>query len=193
MNRLVMPLAVAGVAWTALDGAARGASTQDPPAVIITGGADASGHNYTWRIENRANQAIARLTFPHYHADLFTCPPGWQQTCTFLVNEGVPDRAGICTAHAPPEGLAPGTGMDLSMRIASAGAVRGQGVVTVLFADGTTMTVEGVELPQAPSHMERFLPLFAFGAILALILIRRMMRRYLTGRRPDAGGAASAG
>ncbi|MCG3131310.1 MAG: hypothetical protein FLDDKLPJ_02100 [Phycisphaerae bacterium] len=162
------------------------AAAQSPPPVAVEGGADPSGQVYAWRLVNRSDKPVARIAFPHFHADLFTPPSGWGQNCTYLVNQGVPDRPGVCEAVAPEDGWLPGATADITMRIAASGAVRAPGRITITFTDGGVAHVDGVELPHAPSHLERFVPLMAFGAVIAIVLIRRALRRVTNAAAPDA-------
>lgn len=162
------------------------AHAQPPPPVAVEGGADPSGQVYAWRLVNRSDKPVARIAFPHFHADLFTPPPGWGQDCTYLVNQGVPDRPGVCEAVAPEGGWPPGATADISMRIAVSGAVRAPGRITITFTDGGVAHVDGVELPQAPSNLERFVPLLAFGAVIVIVLIRRALRRVTNVAKSDA-------
>lgn len=172
----------AALAWAQADGAAG--------AVHIEGSMDATSQNYTWRVVNTGNATVVRISFPHYHADLFTAPPGWITDCTYLVNVGVPDRAGVCAAWAQnaQRGIAPGGSAEFSMRIAASGAAPGRGDVDVVFSDGITSTVGGVLLPRAPSRGETLLPLASLGAVLAIVLVVRAIRQ----RRAPAGSANAA-
>ncbi len=158
--------------------------------VRIEGSTDAASQNYTWRVVNAGDATVMRISFPHYHADLFAAPPGWTTDCTYLVNVGVPDRAGVCAAQAPDaqRGIAPGGSAEFSMRIAASGASPGRGDVAVVFSDGITSTVGGVLLPREPSRSETFLPLASLGAVLAIVLVFRAIRQ----RRAAAGSASTA-
>lgn len=175
--------ALSFAAWSV---AAVAAHAQPPPPVAVEGGADSSGQVYAWRLVNRSDKPVARIAFPHFHADLFTPPPGWAQDCTYLVNQGVPDRAGVCEAVAPEGGWLPGATADITMRIAASGAVRAPGRITITFVDGGVAHVDGVELPHAPSNLERFVPLMAFGAAIVIVLIRRALRRVKSVAGSDA-------
>ncbi len=161
---------------------ARPAYAQPAP-VTISGGADASGHKYSWTVTNGASTPIVELSFPHYRAGLFFPPPGWSSECTGLVSVGAKDEPGQCTARAnsPSDALAPGRSLAVQMQIAPAGARRATGTVTVLFADGTPSAVPDVELPTRESVGDKYLSLIGltalFVAFLAIDAVRRRRRR----------------
>ncbi len=157
------------------------AAAEEPP-VVITGGADDVGHNYAWKVTNRYRSPIVRIEFPHYAADLFHTPAGWSQGTQAemnLVNVGWKDEPGVCVATpAPPSpGLAPGVTAEFGMRIASRGAMKGTGTIRVTFADGTSVQVAGVQLPEMPTRPSPYLGLVAMGAILLIFIVVRETRR----------------
>lgn len=146
--------------------------------VVITGGADASGHTYTWQVHNGGASPIVEVSFPHYRAGLFFAPPNWSIDCTALVNVGVKDEPGVCTARAvaPADRLSPGQSVAFSMQIASAGAKRGPGEVTVRFADGNETRVAGVELPQQEGLGDKYMSLIALGGVFTIFVIAQAVR-----------------
>ncbi len=148
------------------------AAAQDPAPVHIRGGADGSGHNYEWVVENRGDQPVVWIEFPHFRADTFIPPTGWEFECTHLsrVGSGRP-RPGVCRAwvESPAMGIAPGGSARFRMRIARAGALRRYGTVRVRLADGTEVSVGGVELPAAPSVGERYVLLIGLALLLGVI------------------------
>ncbi len=157
---------------------ALGAAGQASPASII-GGADATGHHYSWTVTNRHSSPIVFIEFPHYQANLFLAPKGWSaEESTFLVNVGVPDRPGVCVARAssPAEGIAPGRSAEFKMQIAAPGASRGTGEVRLRFADGSDATVPGVELPQPPPTRDTFVSLIGLGLIFGAWLMYQLIR-----------------
>ena len=162
------------------------AGAADPPATVV-GGADASGHRYEWTITNHADTAIVAIRFPHYRASAFDAPTGWTKSCTYLVDIGVPDKPGICegSAESPNRGVAPGASARFGMQIGPAGAPRGTGAVRIEWADGTTVTISGVELPTAPSTLERYTSLLALGSIFAVFLLIRALRSRATHSRTN--------
>lgn len=170
--------------------ASRAVSQADQAAkAVIEGGADEGGHHYAWTLSNRETSPIIRVTFPHYRADLFTTPPGWKQECTYLVNFGVADRPGRCTAGAPSaeQGIPSGGQARFEMRIAPPLPTRGLGRVEVELADGRILSIPA-ELPLPAGNAEKFLPVAA-GGVVILILVALRMRR---GRGRPHGNPKSA-
>jgi hypothetical protein len=170
-----------------ITGATAHAQTAD---VLIESEVDVSAHNYTWTITNHTNDAIVYVEFPHYHADMFFAPGGWKQECTYLVGIGVPDRPGVCKAsvEAARDGIAPGASAEFSMRIASAGAQQGEGVVRVRLEDGTEIKVTGVAVPIPPSTLGKYVPLIGLAAIFVLGIVLHARRQ-----RKNAAPSASDG
>jgi len=178
------PRGVSGLApaWIAVVAASAGSTgpvlAVGNDRVTITGGADDTAHNYAWTVTNRHVSPIVQVEFPHYHADTFMVPPGWTQHCTYLVNVGVEDRPGVCTAAAPAgDGIAQGESAEFGMRICAAGANVGRGDVTVRFADGSEAVVAGVSLPQASPVSTKYMPLVGLAAIFVLVVVIRERRR----------------
>jgi len=145
----------------------------------ITGGADASGHTYSWSVTNRHTSSIVRVEIPHFRANLFFAPPEWGQDCTGLVNVGVREAPGVCDARAstPQAGIAPGRSATFSMQIASAGAQRRPGSMLVHFADGTESLIENVELPQRESGGDQFIPLIGLSLVFGLWVVIQTYRK----------------
>ncbi len=169
-------------AWIAVVAASAGSTgpvlAAGTDRVTITGGADDTAHNYTWTVTNRHVSPIVQVEFPHYHADTFMVPPGWTQRCTYLVNVGVEDRPGVCTATAPAgDGIARGESVEFGMRICAAGANVGRGNVTVRFADGSEAVVAGVSLPEASPTSTKYMPLVGLAVIFVLVVVIRERRR----------------
>jgi len=160
-------MALIGPAWT----------SGNPP-IVITGGADASGHTYTWQVHNGGILPIIEVRFPHYRGGLFFPPSGWSSDCTGLVHVGAKDEVGVCTARspAPADGIAPGRSVTFSMQIAPAGAKRGPGEVTVRFADGSETRIAGVELSQREAIGDKNLPLFGLGGAFTIFVIAQAVR-----------------
>lgn len=138
--------------------------------ITVEGSADESGHVYTWQITNGDASPVVAVTFPHYHADLFTPPRGWTSESTYLVNVGVPDRPGTCTARVeePTAGITRGGTASFGMRIAAKGARRGRGTIQVRFADGRELEVAGVELPQPEPVGEKYMPVIGLLAVVVV-------------------------
>lgn len=154
-------------------------SISEGQTVVITGGADASGHTYTWQVRNGGASPIVEVRFPHYRGGLFFPPPGWSSDCTALVHVGAKDEPGICTARAaaPAGGIAPGQSMAFSMQIAARGAKRGPGEVAVRFADGNETRVAGVELPQQEGLGDKYMSLIALGGVFTIFVIAQAFRK----------------
>ena len=156
------------------------AARAEEPKVIITGGADETQHEYTWRVANRSSARMVRIEFPHYAADLFIPPDGWRQGSRQemnLVRVGWDFRPGLCWAEAEPgfEGLGPGLAAVFQMRVG--GALRSAGTVTVKFDDGTQVQVAGVELPTQPPQTSPWVALVGIGLIFALFIVYHERRR----------------
>ncbi|MBW7906196.1 MAG: hypothetical protein LC135_16475 [Phycisphaerae bacterium] len=149
--------------------------------VEITGGRDASGQNYRWKVTNRSGARITRVEFPHFKADMWTVPPGWQQHATNLHGHtGTTGTSGICTAFTDDSlvQLRDGDSAEFAMRVGRGLSNVGVGAVTVHFSDGSRVVVQGVELPSAPSLFERYLWVIGFGIILlAFIWMGARQRR----------------
>lgn len=168
-------------------------SVAEGQTATITGGADASGHTYTWQVQNDGASPIVEVRFPHYRAGLFFPPQGWSSDCTALVQVGAKDEPGVCTARAVASGDGINTGRSLtfSMQIAPAGAKRGPGEVTVRFADGSETRLAGVELPQREGAGDKNLPLLGLGGVFAIFVIAQAVRnRRRRVKRAGEGRAA---
>lgn len=165
-----------------------------PPPVTITGGADPAGYIYTWTVTSKRTSPIVHVEFPHYHGTLFFAPEDWFVECTFLVNVGVEDRPGVCTARnklfaeaparparndvAPRSRPVSGKGnLDFRMQVVLKGTRRGQGKVLVRFADGSEVYVAGVELPQRETAGDKYVPLIGLGLIFVVWVIARSWGR----------------
>ena len=163
------------------------------PKVTITGGADGSGQNYHWTVTNHCGSPVVYIQFPHYHADTFITPDGWEKECTNLMRVGARNAPGTCTAWAdsPEKGIAPGRSAEFSVRLAAGGAHRRSGQVTVRFADGTQTIVAGVELPTASTTSEQLYALIGFALVFVIIVIvqTRRRRKAPPAVEPDAGSA----
>jgi hypothetical protein len=151
----------------------------DESAVTITGGADATGDGYAWTVVNNHTSPIVYVEFPHYHASLFLAPDGWSTDSTFLVNVGVEDRPGTCTARVgqPASGIKRGATGTFQMRVYQPGTRRGQGTVVVRFADGSEVQVSGVEMPTPEAMSDKYAPLIGLGAIFIIWLAIGAKRR----------------
>ncbi len=147
-------------------------SHADEPIVTIEGGMQDTD-DYSWEITNHGDKPIVYVEFPHFHADLFTPPRGWEIECTFLVNVGVPEKPGICTATAtdPADGIQPGRTARFDMRIAKLETYRGEGEAKLRFSDGTETIVGGVELPRGLTLAERSGPALGFAVVVLIMIL----------------------
>lgn len=153
----------------------------------VVGGADPSGHVYTWRIGHEHTSPLVGVEFPHYMADVFTAPEGWAVECTHLIGQGGRPARGVCVARVETDGrgLPAGREAEFTMRIAPAGTPRGTGSVKLSFADGTTLTVGGVEVPIPTPVSDRLIVPAGLAAILIIIVAVGARKRR---RRASAGG-----
>lgn len=159
----------------------------------MTGGADPSGHEYAWKLTNEGASSIVEVRIPHYRANLFFPPDGWESSCTGLVAVGAKNEPGLCTVKpaSGKEGLTPGRSVELRMQIAAAGAKRRAGSVVVRFADGAEFSVAGVELPTRESSGDRYVAPTGLGLII-MILAFRNARRKRRRQRIEASGTNQA-
>ncbi len=154
----------------------------------IRGGADPSGHNYSWTVTNRSQAAVVELKIPVYAADLFFVPDGWEQEmvnrCHLEWRENEPSW---CIARkGSTAGILPGSRADFSIRIAARGALVGRGDVTVRFGDGTEAAVGDVELPVRPGRPSNYVALVGVAIIFAgWVMVREMRRRRAAGAEPS--------
>ncbi len=172
MARKTVTLARWVCAWAAGLSAASVRTASADERVVIRGGGDGTGHNYSWTVENRHSAPITLVEFPHFRADLFQPPPDWKQECTNLMVAGQAREPGVCRAwvEAPDAGIRTGKSVEFTMRIAREGAQRRTGVVLVRFADGGEARIPDVEVPTRESVPERFVALFGMAAVVALLI-----------------------
>lgn len=171
---------LAALAWMPLPTAAAQAGAE------IRGGADPTGHHYSWTVTNRSKTGIVELRFPVYAADLFFVPDGWEQEminrCHLDWKENEPSW---CIARrGSTTGIPPGSDAVFGVRIAARGAMIGRGTVTALLADGTETAIADVELPVRPGRPSNLVALVGVGVIFAGWVLVREMRR----RRMEAAG-----
>ena len=78
------------------------------PNVAISGGADDSGHNYSWTIKNEHDSPIIFVEFPQYKAGVGIPPHGWKSKLTNP--RGLGGRTGFFTSQVDTaaDGIAPG-------------------------------------------------------------------------------------
>ncbi len=135
--------------------------------VEVSGGADFSGHEYTWKITNRHTSPLVYLAIPGHHVDVFTVPEDW----TFKRI-----ASGLVATAEPDAGIATGRDATFKMRVEPKGAKRGRGNITVRFADGTQYIVRDVEVPQPETNAETYMPLLGLAMMLLVVIMARRKR-----------------
>ena len=144
--------------------------------VSITGGPDASGHNYTWIVTNHHDAAITAVAFPHYRADTFTPPAGWTFDITHVLGRGA--KEGLCAGKVDSPGAAiyPGKSAEFYLRVAPKGAKRGIRQARVTFKDGREVLVQ-VETSVREPFLERNMTVVGLGVMFVLFLVGARLRR----------------
>lgn len=185
MRQSAMQLLVCGALVTALIAPAAAQESL----VSIDGGVQPDA-SYLWRVTNNHRSPIVSIEFPHYHADMFSAPPGWQTQSTYLVNVGVEDRPGVCKAFVedPARGIRWTDRAEFHMRIATSGARVGTGDVRVRFADGKEAIVPGVMVPVTTAPIETYGGMVGVAVVFVIIVAAQMRRRR---KRAAANGAAA--
>jgi hypothetical protein len=147
--------------------------------VTITGGADTSGRNYSWTVRNERSSPIVYLEIPYKKVLMFFAPDGWQTDCGRGAGAVRERRAETCVAAAASvaSGIPHGAAAEFRMRLSGSGARRARGTVLIRFADGNEAQVDGVELPQRETIGDKYVSLFALGAIFATWAVVRAVRR----------------
>lgn len=178
-----------GALWLALAGAA---TAQSPAGgrVQISGGRDASGQNYAWTIRNDGDAAIRFVEFPHFRADLWNAPEGWQTEAVNLQGApGTKGESGVLRAWTddPRLMIQPGRSAEFSLRVNRQEAYRGTGSVLLRFADGGELRVAGVDVPCPPTFLDQYGMPLGLAAILLVYVASRVSRR----KRPAAAPVAS--
>lgn len=183
------------IATLALLAAVSVAAAAEEPRVEITGGVDPSGQNYSWTVTNRGDTPIVSVTFPHYNADLFSPPAGWQREETHLRHVGSKPAPGICRGFVDgveKSGILPNGSAGFSIRLNADGASKGRGVVQVRFMDGRTVSVRNVELPIAPTFFGQYGMMIALAAAFAIFVLVQVRRKKNRGAADDSDDEAEA-
>jgi hypothetical protein len=130
-------------------------------------------------MRNEHSSPIVSLEIPYDRVLMFFAPEGWQTDCGRGAGAVRERRAGTCVAVAasPASGIAHGTAAEFRMRLSGSGAKRARGSVLIRFADGDEVQVDGVELPQRETIGDKYVSLFALGAIFATWVVVRAVRR----------------
>lgn len=151
------------------------------PLVEVNGGADFSGHAYTWTFTNRHTSPLIHLVLPAHHVDLFTVPEGW----TFQR-----DAARLVATAGSGAGIVMGRHATFDMRVQPKGAKRGHGDVTARFADGAEYIIRDVEVPVPETSAETLMPLFGLTLMLVVVIMAKQIRTRRNRRRvPNEHGA----
>jgi len=150
------------------------------PKVTITGGVDDLRINYTWQVTNHHTSRIIYVEFPHFMAETFTPPKGWSwDESTNMPKANVSPKPGLCIGRVKSTigGIAPSMTATFAMRVQTPTVKRRPGNVLVRFADGTEVTVTGVELPHRESKFEKYSTPIGIAALGILWLIVRTIRK----------------
>lgn len=151
------------------------ATAQSDKPVTITGGPNTANNQYRWEVTNHGPSPIVELSFPHYYGTLFLPADGWSVECTGLVNVGVKNPVGTCIVKAD-SGISRGQTVEFAMRVQPLPTRAGEGVVSVALADGSTLQIAGVNLPQAQSTVSRHITLIGLGLVFGIGLLVRTLR-----------------
>lgn len=161
--------------------------------VTIDSRYESNDREYVYRVTNLGDSRIVRVEIPHYTADLFQVPEGWEAETTNLRGRGGTSDSGICAARPKP----PYTGLDRAavvefrMRVPDAAVWAGDGEAKVQFADGTEITVAGVKVPQPPSTGSNLVMPIGFAVFFIIAIGIRELRRRRQGAGPGGGSTPS--
>lgn len=152
------------------------ATLMGSPNVTISGGADDSGQNYTWKITNEHDSPIIFVEIPQYKAAVAIPPDGWESKLTNPRGEG--GRTGFFTSQVGTAsgGIAPGESATFGLTVSTRGTPRGKGDLLIRFADKTVARVRA-EVPIKETFADRYVSLIGLGLIFAVFLIVRAFRR----------------
>jgi hypothetical protein len=157
--------------------------------VKILSEVDPTGTEYTYKVTNAYTEPIVYIEFPHFKADMFRTPPGWEQECTYLANVGVKEKPGVCIGR-PGQGsmgVLPGHSEAFGLSTTADRPPIGRGTVIVRFADGKEVKVAGVQLPEAPpGGITRHVPLIGVAAIFFGWVLFRTLRGRRKQQQPQA-------
>ena len=144
----------------------------------IIGGFDSRQRSFTWRITNSGDSPIVQVEIPHFHADAFFFPEGWDGNTTNLVTGDVPNEPGVCkaTANGPGSAIEPGRSKLFQMHLSLADADIGRGEVKVHFANGKVETIGGVQVAVKTHRGFGPVPAIVLGAVFLLYVLWRARR-----------------
>ncbi len=152
--------------------------------VQVDGSVDASAHNYEWTVTNLHESPIVSVEVEHFRGDTCVQPSDWDQT--FTNKHSIDGSTGLCGGKAPTNrGIRKGRSKKFQMRIGQMGAPVGQGPMTITFADGSTVTImTTVSIP--PSVLERYATLFGMGGLVLIVVLFKLIKGAVGGRRVTA-------
>ncbi len=155
--------------------------------VTIEGGLNRQQRLYIWTITNNSNKPITAVRIPHYRAVIFTPPAGWEYEITNKNEIGMKMAPGVITAQAGAgSSIFPSRAKVFTLSFAPGShTAPGTGVATITFADGTSETIDGVEVPWRVPWFRRHALLIGFGAMFAVFLFVQVLR----GRRKQGSGS----
>lgn len=170
-------LATGGFSYASL---AYASEVGDVALVEILGGADFSGHEYTWTVTNRHTSPLVYLALPGYRVGVVTVPEDW----TFKRI-----APGLVATAGPGAGIATGRNATFTMRVNPRGTKRGHGEVIARFGDGKEYVIRDVEAAQPETSAETFMPLFGLAMMLVVvILVRRKRSRSRSESKSEPAG-----
>lgn len=159
------------------------------PTVTITGGADASGHNYEWNITHDHAAPLIYVEIPQFRAGWHAPPDGWTGDLTHPRGIGGLDGLFIAQAKSRENGISRGQVARFRLNIGAEGTPRGEGEVLLRFADGSEATVLA-EVPVKESAADQNISLIGLGLIFGVFLVVRAIRER---RRSETAGHAPSG
>ena len=163
-----------------------GSAASGSERATLSGGADASGQNYTWTITNHSDSTIVRVEFPHFMADLATSPMGWKTELTNPLGAGGLPGLYVAEVGDGIAGIARRGSAEFRLKVGPSGTPRGQGTVLIHFANGTQIAL-AAEVPVKPTLGDQHISLIGLSAIFVVFLIIRIVK----GRRLKQRASAS--
>ncbi|MCH8241461.1 MAG: hypothetical protein IH897_02485 [Planctomycetes bacterium] len=152
------------------------ATLMGSPNVAISGGADDSGQNYSWKITNKHESPIIFVEIPQYKAGVGIPPDGRNSKLTNP--RGLGGRTGFFTSKVDTaaDGIAPGESATFGLTVTVRGTPRGKGDILIRFADETETRVRA-EVPIKETLADRYISLIGLGLIFAVYLVVRAVKR----------------
>ncbi len=152
------------------------ATLMGSPNVAVSGGADDSGQNYSWKITNEYDSPIIFVEIPQYKAGVGIPPEGWKSKLTNP--RGLGGRTGFFTSQVDTaaDGIAPGESATFRLTVTVRGTPRGKGDILIRFADETETRVRA-EVPIKETLADRYVSLIGLGLIFGVFLVVRAVKR----------------